>query len=82
MKFLGNRSINITLIYIQLAEAIFKQNPEEFTCKAAKASKEAETLVEDGFEYVCTTPQDVMIFRKRKQLWNGVGVSKDGAGGI
>jgi hypothetical protein len=32
----------------------------------AKTTEEAKELVEAGFEYICTTPQDVMLFRKRK----------------
>ena len=31
-----------------------------------KQLKEEKELLEAGFEYVCTTPQDVMLFRKRK----------------
>jgi hypothetical protein len=32
----------------------------------AKATAEAKDLVESGFEYVCTTPENLMLFRKRK----------------
>ena len=34
--------------------------------KVAKKAKEACKLVEAGFEYVCTTPDNLMLFRKRK----------------
>jgi len=34
--------------------------------KAANSHREAIKLVEGGFEYVCTTPDGVMLFRKRK----------------
>jgi hypothetical protein len=39
---------------------------DEFYLATAKTTKEAEKLVEDGFEYVCTTPEDIMLFRKRR----------------
>jgi hypothetical protein len=34
--------------------------------KAANSHREAIKLVEGGFEYVCTTPDGVMLFRERK----------------
>jgi len=39
---------------------------DDYHSATAKTTKKAEQLVEAGFEYVCTTPQDVMLFRKRK----------------
>ncbi|MCS7114451.1 MAG: site-specific integrase [Candidatus Bathyarchaeota archaeon] len=59
---LGHKNIKNTLIYTQLID--FKD--DEFTCKAAATSEEAKQLIEAGFEYVCTTTDDVMLFRKRK----------------
>jgi integrase/ribosomal protein L37AE/L43A len=66
MKFLGHRNIKNTLIYIQLEEAIFNGRKDEFVCKVAKDADEAKDLIEVGFEYVCTAPDGVMLFRKRK----------------
>jgi integrase len=66
MKFLGHRNIKNTLIYIQLEEAIFKEQKDGFICKAAKDVDEAKELIEIGFEYVCTTPEGIMLFRMRK----------------
>ena len=66
MKFLGHRNIKNTLIYIQLEEAIFKEQKDGFICKAAKDADEAKELIEIGFEYVCTTPEGIMLFRIRK----------------
>lgn len=66
MNHLGHRSIRNTMLYIQLEQAIFKENSDEFTCKAAENAEDAESLVEAGFDYVCTTPEGVMLFRKRK----------------
>ena len=65
MRFLGHRNIQNTLIYIQLEEAIFKKENDEFICKTAKTVEEAKTLIEAGFEYVCEF-DGVKLFRKRK----------------
>lgn len=39
---------------------------DEYVSKIARKSKEAQQLIENGFEYVCTTPDDLMLFRKKK----------------
>jgi len=51
------------LIYTQLIKL---KKEDEFYSATAKTTKEAKQLIDDGFEYVCTTPEDVMLFRKRK----------------
>jgi len=38
--------------------------------------------VEAGFEYVCTTPVDIMVFRKRKWRKNYAGSSNDAGVGF
>jgi hypothetical protein len=53
-----------TLLYIQLAEALF-QDEKEYISKVAKTEKEVCKLVEAGFEYV-TDLKEAKIFRKRK----------------
>ena len=62
MKLLGHRNIQNTLIYTQLIN--FEK--EEYHSAAATTTEEAKQLIEGGFEYVCTTPEGVMLFRKRK----------------
>jgi len=62
MQLLGHKRIQNTLIYTQLVNF----NDNDYVSKVAKNAQEACKLVEAGFEYVCTTPEDVMIFRKRK----------------
>ena len=62
MKMLGHRDIKTTLIYTQLVTF----ESDEYYSSTAKTTKEAKELLEAGFEYVFTTPQDVMLFRKRK----------------
>jgi hypothetical protein len=39
---------------------------DEYTSKATKDTEEARQLIENGYEYVCTTPDEIMICRKRK----------------
>lgn len=62
MEMLGHRDIKTTLIYTQLVNF----EGDDYHSATAKTTEKAEQLVEAGFEYVCPTPQDVMLFRKRK----------------
>ena len=61
-QLLGHRNINSTLVYTQLIN--FEK--DEFYSATAKTVEEARQLVESGFEYICTTPENIMLFRKRK----------------
>ena len=65
MKFLGHKNIKNTLIYVQLEEAIYRSQSDEFICKVAETVEEAKELIEAGFEYVCDF-DGVKLFRKRK----------------
>ena len=60
-QLLGRMSINNTLIYTQLVSS----EEDEFTARVAHSEKEACTLVEAGFEYVCDF-NGTKIFRKHK----------------
>ena len=51
--------------YIQLEEAIFKEENDKFICKVAKTVDEAKALIEEEFKYLCKF-EDVKLFRKRK----------------
>lgn len=62
MQMLGHKNIRNTLIYTQLITS----ESDEYHSSTAKTAEEASKLVEAGFEYVCTTPEDLMLFRKRK----------------
>jgi integrase len=64
-EFLGHVNINNTLKYVHIANAIVK-NEDSYSCKAVEDVNQAQQLIEQGFEYVATTPQEVMLFRKRK----------------
>lgn len=64
MKMLGHKNIKNTLIYTQLLP--FKDD-EQFICKVATTTKEACSLVENGFSYVTGEYQDGgKIFKKPK----------------
>ncbi len=52
-RILGHRSTSYTLRYVRLIS--FPE--DEFTSKVAKTVKEAEELVESGFDYVCDVVQ-------------------------
>ena len=62
---LGHRKIETTLLYIQLAEAIFKETSDEFTVTVTSKPEDIQALLEIGFEYVCEK-DGLLYFRKRK----------------
>ena len=64
-QFLGHKKIENTLIYIQLADVIFKETTDEFTVRVASKPDEIKSLLEVGFEYVCKK-DTLLFFRKRK----------------
>jgi integrase len=59
---LGHKDLRTTLRYTQLLNL----QDDEWTCRTATSDKEATALIEANFEYVTTTPSDLMLFRKRK----------------
>ncbi len=59
------QKIENTLLYIQLAEVIFKEITDEFTVRVAKTPEEIKGLLEVGFEYV-VEKDGLMFFRRRK----------------
>ncbi|MCW4011324.1 MAG: hypothetical protein NWF05_12030 [Candidatus Bathyarchaeota archaeon] len=64
MQVLGHKNIKNTLIYVQLAEELFKDQ-QEYISKIAKTEKDACQLIEAGFEYVCDF-NGAKIFKKKK----------------
>jgi integrase len=63
---LGHKNIESTMVYINLEQATFLSQADEWTCKATNKTEEATALIENGFEYITTTPEGLMLFRKRK----------------
>jgi len=64
-QFLGHKRIEDTLLYVQIAEVIFKETNDEFTVRVATKPEEIKALLEVGFEYVCEK-DGLVFFRKRK----------------
>lgn len=64
-EFLGHRTLDTTLLYIQTEKSLFKDENENFTVKAVKDTQEIHELLEVGFEYICEK-DGLMFFRKRK----------------
>jgi len=65
-QVLGDRNINNTMVYVTLAEELFK-GQQEYVLKVAKNVKEACALVDADFEYVTGEDSDGgKIFRKPK----------------
>jgi integrase len=65
-RILGHKSIKSTMIYVNLEQALFQITEDKFHSRAAENAMEALSLIDTGFEYVCTTPDNLMLFRKRK----------------
>ena len=61
----SHRKVETTLLYIQLAEAIFKETTDEFTVRVASKPEEIKQLLEVGFDFVCEK-DELLYFRKRK----------------
>ena len=64
-QFLGHRKIETTLLYIQLAETLFKETEDEYTVRIVSKPEEIKALLEVGFEFVCEK-DDLIYLRKRK----------------
>jgi len=59
---MGHKKIETTLIYTQLLNT---NEEEEYTCKTATNIKEAQDLIEHGFEYIQEI-DGIRLYRKRK----------------
>jgi hypothetical protein len=59
-----NKNIKNTLLYVQLAEELFRDQ-QEYISKVAKTEVDACALMDAGFDYVCDF-DNAKIFRKKK----------------
>lgn len=64
MERLGHRNINSTMAYTHIVE--FDEESQNYHHAVAGDDKEAGELIDNGWQYICTTPQSIMMFRKRK----------------
>jgi integrase len=62
---LGHKTIQSTMVYINLEAAIFQTACDEFTVRVARSLDEACRLIESGFDYV-TDMEGATIFRRRR----------------
>ena len=60
---LGHKKIETTIIYTQLVSL---SEDDEYNCKATNSKDEAKQLIEHGWQYVATTTDGFMLYRKRK----------------
>lgn len=63
---LGHKSIQSTMIYITLENAVFKETEDQYTTKVAHNIQEAQKLVEVGFEFHDDFGTEGKLYRKRK----------------
>jgi integrase/recombinase XerD len=64
-QVLGHKSIDNTMIYINIEQAIFLEQNDEWTSKAAKTPTECMKLIDAGFT-LADTIEGIHIYRKRK----------------
>jgi len=62
---LGHKSIESTMVYINLEQALFLEQNDQYTCKTANTINEATQLIEAGFEYIQEI-DGIRLYRKRK----------------
>jgi integrase len=61
---LGHRNINSTMVYTHIVQ--FDEESQNYNHAIARDEKEAGELIDNSWTYILTTPQNIMIFRKRK----------------
>lgn len=61
---LGHRNINSTMVYTHVVE--FDEESQNYHHATATNETEAGQLIDNGWTYICTTPNQIMMFRKRK----------------
>jgi len=64
MARLGHRNINSTMVYTHIVQ--FDEESQNYHHAMARNEKEAGELIDNGWTYILTTPQNIMMFRKRK----------------
>jgi len=66
-QLLGHKRIGSTMVYIDIERALYGDHEDDdFISRCTRSDKGARVLIDAGFEYICTTPNDTMLFRKRK----------------
>jgi hypothetical protein len=52
-EYLGHNKVETTLLYIQLAETIFKESTIDFNVKIASKPEEIKASLKVDFKFVC-----------------------------
>jgi integrase len=64
---MGHRDYNTTAKYLHLCRILeLMTNSDQWLCKAVQTKDEAKPLIETGWQYVNTTPDGFMLYRKPK----------------
>ena len=61
---LGHRSMISTMVYTHVVD--LGDENQNYYHATAKDDTESGELIDKNFNYVCSTPQGIMMFRKRK----------------
>jgi integrase len=62
---LGHKSVVATEVYMHIEQMLYRTSDDKYTCKTAKTTEEAISLIESGFE-MHGTIDGTHIYRKRK----------------
>lgn len=63
---LGHKSINSTLVYINIEESIYTQSNDEWITKVSHNETEELQLIEANFTLVRAINETTAIYKKRK----------------
>jgi integrase len=61
---LGHKRIDSTMVYTHIVE--FDEESQNYHHAIARNEQEAGELIDNGWTYILTTPQNIIMFRKRK----------------
>jgi integrase len=62
---LGHKTIESTMVYINIEQALFLEQDDQWTVKVSHNIQESTQLLEAGFEYI-TDQDNLKLYRKRK----------------
>lgn len=63
---LGHKAIKTTLIYINIEQALYLNDTDQWLCKVAHNEQQAIQLIEANFQYVNNLGDNTALYRKRK----------------
>lgn len=67
---LGHKKIENTLFYVQIAESLYDDKPENYYVATAKTSEEFDKLLSEGWKYVAKIDfNNETLYKFRKPKW-------------